>query len=91
MHVAAVSSEPNSAIKNSLNKGKRSISRANDPKIISPAAIYQTQGPGVIQEARRTSNNTKTKGINQVNRKVVNKTIEIDGELETLQVAMMSP
>ena len=89
MQQITTSSEPTSAIK--MQKGKRSISRANEPKIINnAAAIYQTAQQGPTQDQRRQSNN-QTKNKQVVNRKVVSKTIEIDGELETLQVQMMSP
>jgi len=85
-----VTSEPNSATKMNAqnNKTKRSISRANDPKVQSPQAIY-TMHVTSIENPRRTS--TKGKVMNPIGRKVINKTIEIVGDHENRQAAIMSP
>lgn len=67
-------------------KGKRSISRSNDPKLMTPSAIYKTQGPYSIDAGQRKKT---VKG--QGGRKMVNKTIELDGDFETYQITALSP
>ena len=65
-----------------MGKTKRSISRANDPKTLTPAAIYTTNNH-INNEQQRRAANSKGKGtMNAIGRKMVNRTIEIDGDLE---------
>jgi hypothetical protein len=52
---------------------------------MTPASIYQTQGPQPVDGPRKKI----MKG--QLGRKMVNKTIEIDGDLDTYQISLLSP
>jgi hypothetical protein len=61
-------------------KNKRSISRAQDPKFTTPAAIYATQGAVTIDTTRRSTNIKKNTAALQHKH-----TIEIEPDLQTLQ------
>jgi hypothetical protein len=64
---------------NFTGKTKRSISRANDPKLLTPTAIYQTSVAATIDPQKRI--NQKSKGTSLNVKKAVNKTIEIESDL----------
>ncbi len=83
-----VISEPTSATKMAVqnNKTKRSFSRANEAKLMTPAAaIYTMQGPGPIIETQRRVTNTKGKiGNSNVIGRKLNKTIEIEPDIDNI-------